>query len=153
MISRRRFMSGVPKVMAALAVTPAVIAETWEKSPVRADANFPGYDHFAGQLNTTFRVQVPGREPIELQLIKARLSPRSPIRPGRRAPGDAENEKFSVIFRGPGEKPLTAAIHTVEHERLGTLAIYFGEVGAPENDYRRYEAVFNCARASTGAPG
>ena len=87
----------------------------------------------------------------DLQLIKARLAPRRLVAPGRRPPVDAENEKFSLIFRGREHSPLASAIHSFEHPRLGRFEMFFGEIGARDGAGVRYEAVFNQPVAT--APG
>jgi hypothetical protein len=149
MISRRHFVSSLPGIMTALAVAPVALAEPRGGRPPKLAAS--GYAGFADQLNTSFRVRLSERDIAELRLIKVRQSPRTPARTGRRAPGDAGNEKFSLIFRGPEGRPLPAAIHVLEHAVLGTLAIYLGEVGARTEGYRRYEAVFNCGPTPRGS--
>ena len=101
------------------------------------------YKSLAGQVNTLFRVRLSPRQVVELKLLKARVAPPTPALPGRRPPGDAGNEKFSLIFNGPKEVLLASAIHQFEHGHLGRFEMYIGQIGAPDTDSVRYEAVFN----------
>jgi hypothetical protein len=56
---------------------------------------------------------------------------------------DADNERFSLIFRGPQHSPLASAMHSFEHPRLGRFEMYFGEISVRDEAGIRYEAVFN----------
>jgi hypothetical protein len=101
------------------------------------------YSSLAGQINTLFRVHVSPQQVVQLKLLKARVTPPTPAVPGRRPPGDAGNEKFSLIFSGPKETLLASAIHQFEHRNLGRFEMYIGQIGAHDVDGVRYEAVFN----------
>jgi len=107
------------------------------------------YESLAGQVNTLFRVRLSPRQVVKLKLLKARVTPPTPALPGRRPPGDAGNEKFSLIFSGPREELLASAIHQFEHRHLGRFEMYIGQIGAPDTDNVRYEAVFNCPAPGT----
>ena len=101
------------------------------------------YAVLAAQVNTLFRVRLaPGRV-VELKLLKARLAPPTPITLGRRLPGDAGYEKFSLIFNGPRDALLASAIHRFEHTQLGRFDMFIGQIGRPEADGVHYEAGFN----------
>ena len=106
------------------------------------------YSSLASEVNTLFRVRLSPGQDVELKLLKARVAPPTPARPGRRPPGDAGNEKFSLIFCGPNEALLASAIHQFEHQHLGTFEMYIGRIGIPDTDGVRYEAVFNQPAAS-----
>jgi hypothetical protein len=101
------------------------------------------YRSLAGQLNALFRVHLSPREVVELKLLKARLAPPAPTRPGHRPPRDATNEKFSLIFSGPKEALLASAIHQFENQDLGRFEMYIGQIGTEDTERVRYEAVFN----------
>lgn len=101
------------------------------------------YPVLAGEINTLFRVHVsPGRT-VDFKLLKAPLAPSTPVTPGRCLPGDAGNEKFSLIFSGPKDELIEPAIYRFEHERLGAFDMYIGQIGARAADCVRYETVFN----------
>jgi hypothetical protein len=139
MISRRKFAFESATAVAALVMAPISFGlPRMESRPTPLN-----YAAFAGQIDTLFRVRFSPHQGIDLRLIKARLTPRPPIVPGRRPPVDADNEKFSLVFSGPRSSPLSAAIHVFEHPQLGRFEMYFGEIGIRDDDGVRYEAVFN----------
>ena len=138
MSTRRKFLLECSTVVAGLALVPARALGSGE---ARA-SNRMSYAVLARQVNTMFRVRQHGRV-VELKLLKAPIAPRTPVQPGRRPPGDAGNEKFSLIFSGSKETLLASAIHRFEHDELGRFAIFISQIGAPASDSVRYEAVFN----------
>ena len=128
------------------AVTLFSFKSAGQLSQPRGDVQSLGqlsYKSLAGQVNTLFRVRLSPRQVVELKLLKARVAPPTPTLPGRRPPGDAGNEKFSLIFSGPKEMLLDSAIHRFEQRHLGTFEMYIGQIGMPDTDGVRYEAVFN----------
>jgi hypothetical protein len=130
--------------MAALAVVP--LHSACQLAQLRGDSQSLGqlsYASLAGQVNTLFWVRLSPRRVVELKLLKAPVAPPTPVRPGRPLPGDAGNEKFSLIFSGPKEALLASAIHQFEHRHLGRFEIYIGRIGTLDADRVRYEAVFN----------
>jgi hypothetical protein len=139
MTSRRRFVLNCSTGLAAITTAPLIFAATQRKAPSSRDLN---YATFAEQLNTSFRV-VPQFGHTELKLVRVRLAPRPAVATAGRLPADADNEKFSLIFEGPGNFALPAAIYTFEHEQLGRFEMYFGEIGLRDSSFIRYEAVFN----------
>jgi hypothetical protein len=72
-----------------------------------------------------------------------------PVFPGRRPPPDAANEKFSLVFSGPRDRLLPAAIHRFEHAQLGSFDMYVGPVGPMNSENVRYESVFNRTACGT----
>lgn len=101
------------------------------------------YAAFAPQVKTVFRVRTDSGQVVHLTLIKARRTPSRPVKPGRKPPGDAGNEKFSLLFDGPRKVELPPAIYSFEHDQLGRMKIYIGEVGPRDPASLRYEAIFN----------
>ena len=144
MTTRRKFLLDCSTAMAGLALAPLHSAGQLAQS--REGFQSPGklsYSSLASQVDTVFRVRLSPRQIVELKLLKARLAPPTPARPGRRPAGDAGNEKFSLIFSGPNEELLTSAIHQFEHRHLGRFEMYIGPIGPQGTDGARYEAVFN----------
>lgn len=142
--TRRKFLFDCSVSVAALALAPG--GSTGRSALAGDTVPATGPLHFArlaGQVNTPFQVQLSSGQLVSLTLLDARLTPPTPIVPGRRLPGDAGNEKFSLIFRGPKESLLASAIHRFEHDQLGRFEIYIGEIGRRDMDSVRYEAVFN----------
>jgi hypothetical protein len=106
------------------------------------------YPALAGQVNTQFQVRLASGQTLPLKLLKAPLAPPTPVVSGRRPPGDAGNEKFSLIFSGPKDQLIEPAIHQFEHEDLGRFEMYIGQIGTCDPDAVRYETVFNRPPAS-----
>lgn len=61
---------------------------------------------------------------------------RSPYPTGRAIPG------FSLLLRGPPERPLTQGIVTLNHPRHGDLELFLTPIGRDAGGCR-YEIVFN----------
>src|SRR5882762_10446562 len=119
MSTRRKFLFDCSSAIAAVTLFPFKSAGHLSQS--RGDVQWLGqlsYESLARQLNTPFRVHLSPRQVVELKLLKARITPPTLALPGRRPPGDAGNEKFSLIFSGPKEVLLASAIHQFEHRHL-----------------------------------
>jgi hypothetical protein len=84
---------------------------------------------FVTLLNDRFSILL-GEDALELELVE--FTDRSSER----------TESFSLIFRGPLERPFPQATYTVQHAGLGSFPLFLVPV-AREKDGMRYEAVFN----------
>ena len=63
-------------------------------------------------------------------------------RPGATLMADGSvRSQFSLIFRGPGDRPLAQAMYELSHDELGDFVLFLVPVGADAEGYR-YEAVF-----------
>jgi hypothetical protein len=152
-ITRRKFLSGCSTAVGALALTP--LSSLGTSAPSRAgfrSLDQISYPALAGQINTLFRVHLGGGRTVDFKLLKAPLAPPTPVRIGRRLPGDAGNEKFSLIFSGPGNELIEPAIYRFEHERLGRFDMYIGQIGTRSAENVRYETVFNRPAVAADAP-
>ncbi len=91
---------------------------------------------FAEWVGSDFRVADESGGAIGLELVEAK-----PLAPQRGAP---RPEPFSLIFRGPRDRPLDQRIHTLQHDRLGQFALFLAPIG-PGSDGRGpyYQAIFN----------
>lgn len=144
MKNRRKFLFDCSTAMAGLALVSVHSAS--QLTQLREGFKTFGklnYRSLVCQVNTLFRVHLSPGQVVELKLLKAPVAPPTPCTPGRRPPGDAGNEKFSLIFSGPKETLLASAIHQFEHRQLGRFEIYIGQIGAQDTEGVRYEAVFN----------
>lgn len=86
---------------------------------------------FAAELHTKFRTQSANAAPLELELFEVEERESSP-----------RIDLFFLRFHGPQALRLPQKIHRLEHERLGTLAVFLTAVGADENGLI-YESVFH----------
>jgi hypothetical protein len=137
--------------MAAAALVPiSAVRVSAHSGKGYQSLNQISYSSLAGQINTLFRVHLSPLQTVELKLLKAPFAPSTPANPGRRLPGDAGNEKFSLIFRGPKDELISPAIYRFEHEKLGAFEMYIGQIGPRNTDGVRYEIVFN--RPAFAAP-
>lgn len=144
MSTRRQFLVSSSTVVAALGLSPVTsVGVVVQREKRFRSLHQLSYASLKEQINTLFRVQVsPGRI-VELRLLKAPLVRPTPAGASRRPPADADNEKFSLIFAGPGETILESAIHRFEHDELGEFEMYIGCIGSPLGREMRYEAGFN----------
>jgi hypothetical protein len=143
-MTRRQFLYNSSAAMAVLAAFPGIASG----KTANTGGNFQsmgqiGYSQLAAQIHTPFRVCTPSGRRIELTLLKAPLTAPSPLVPGRRPAADAANEKFSLVFSGPRDALLPAAIHPFEHDELGRFSMYIGPIGPQDSDRVRYQSVFN----------
>ena len=89
---------------------------------------------FSEQLNTTFRLQLDESDAIEAQLIEVTDNGTSP-----------DQERFSLLFRLPRNRPPTQGLYKVTHEKLGEFELLL----VPNREDKQgmyYEAVFNRLR-------
>jgi hypothetical protein len=143
-MTRRQFLYNGSAAMAAMAVFPAIASDKTANAGrnFRSLAQIP-YSQLAAQIQTQFRVYAPSGSVVKLKLLKAPLASPSPVLPGRRPPMDAGNEKFSLVFSGPRDELLPAAIHLFEHDELGRFNMYLGQIGLQDSGWVRYQSVFN----------
>jgi hypothetical protein len=143
MSSRRKFIFDCSAAMATFSLLPmgSFCGQVISGGSLQS-INDMSYPVLAAQINTPFRVRLSTLQTVELKLLKAPLAPSTPITPGRRLPGDAGYEKFSLIFSGSKDKLIKSAIHHFEHEELGRFEMYVGQIGTTDEDVR-YEAGFN----------
>ncbi len=145
-LSRRGFLRNSWLAGAAVLLGPAVgmvASATTADDSVAAIA----FDRFQAAVGTRFDVRAEVAPGFELELVEASRS-------GRTASNDAgpSHERFSLLFRGSGERPLDQRIHWLGHPRLGRFSVFLVPVLSRDRRYQRYEAVFNRSASATGAP-
>jgi hypothetical protein len=89
---------------------------------------------FADKLNSTFQAHLGPSEPIAMTLIEVSELRESP-----------RQERFSLLFRGPLDKPLPQFLYRMEHEQIGVFELFLVPVGQDDSGLH-YEAVFNRLR-------
>jgi hypothetical protein len=89
---------------------------------------------FLEQLNTNFRLRLGEADPIEAQLIEVTDNGTTP-----------SQERFSLVFRLPRNRPPTQGLYKVEHEKLGEFELLLVPNKA-DGQGMYYEAVFNRLR-------
>src|SRR6266699_32774 len=94
------------------------------------------FDQMKQCVGQNFRVEVEGREPVDLLLVRA----------GKVMESEAarlERDAFSLFFLGPPEPYLPQRIYPFHHEKFGAEAegIFLVPVGKDPKGFL-YEAVF-----------
>jgi hypothetical protein len=92
-------------------------------------------EDFSKHLHTKFRVHAEGTEGLEIELeevVSYRGGPKE----------QAGMERFSLFFQGPGHIMLKQHLFELEHEQMGSLALFLVPLGRYEQGFR-YEAIFN----------
>lgn len=87
---------------------------------------------FSGHLGGTFRVYPDDSNALDVELISA-------LELGEAPEG---GRPFSLVFRGPGGKPLAQRTYRMEHQEVGAFDIFLVPIG-PDKEGPRYEAIFN----------
>lgn len=91
----------------------------------------PGYEIFAENLNAVFQITVAADKLVEVKLVEVSELKKSP-----------QQERFSIVFKGPSDTLLPQHTYEMTHESTGTFTIFLVPVGM-ETDGFLYEAVFN----------
>jgi hypothetical protein len=138
--SRRQFLAGC----SALALTTAAVPASILRAPLTRPANgldSIGFSHFATQVGTNFGVWQGSARAGDMILIEAR--PSSVDAPGALQAPDAFNEKFSLIFEGSTEAPLSQNTYLFEHAALGRFLMFIVPIFPPRSPRAYYQAIFN----------
>jgi hypothetical protein len=96
---------------------------------------------FAKYLGGTFHVQPDSSSGIALQLAQVRDLGVAPGNEPKMKTSDPEHS-FSVLFRGPGDRPLTQGTFQFRHVQIGSFPLFVVPM-APRDGVQYYEAVFN----------
>jgi hypothetical protein len=142
--TRRRFLFHCSAILASAAMAPlgmAALPGQIEMKDISLDDL--RYAMFAEQAKTSFRVYADADRTVDLKLTKAALAKETSAKAGKRRPGDAGNEKFSLLFTGPRDALLQQRIYKFEHEKIGRFEMFITPVVPQDNNRYYYEAVFN----------
>lgn len=94
-------------------------------------------EEFLQHVNTKFRVNGDGPQPVELSLVEVKGYEK------KSEPGEQGGmERFSVFFSGPGDSFLPQKSYALEHDQMGAFDIFLVPIGRDDRGYN-YEAVFN----------
>jgi hypothetical protein len=89
------------------------------------------HEEFARHLNTKFQVSLDDVDSAELELIEVSDLIESP-----------RQSRFSIIFRGSGERILAQGLRRFESPQMGEFTLFIVPVSKDEEGVY-YEAVFN----------
>jgi hypothetical protein len=94
---------------------------------------------FAALLKTPFSVALSSGQKMALELVSA-TAPKPPD--GNASKAVPPDGTFSLLFHGPGNRPLDQRTYSLEHERIGQFDLFIVPVGL-EAGKLQYEAIFN----------
>jgi hypothetical protein len=139
MQTRRKFIRDWSLAAAVTSLIPTSLLAG--NSPARLSppglGSSPNFEQFARQLNTYFTVP-NGAAVMRLQLVEVKR-----VFARNLSAEDSGNEKFSLLFRGPAQSPLTQDTHTFEHSQLGCVSIFIVPIAHLDATACHYEAIFN----------
>jgi hypothetical protein len=97
-------------------------------------SQLPTHAQFAESLNQTFEIKLDGGASLDLALTEVSELQES-----------ARQERFSLIFKGPGDPFLEQHLYSLQHKSLGAFEIFLVPVGSAPDGFL-YQAVFNRLR-------
>jgi hypothetical protein len=100
----------------------------------------------ASQVNTPFRIQTASGRTIKVTLAEVKIGLERALEAGRRAPQEAENERFSLVFSGARGELLEQNTYSFEHQRLGRFDLFVVPVFTRNRAKIDYQAVVNRPR-------
>jgi hypothetical protein len=137
MTNRRQFFTACSALALTASLAPAACLSAFLPGRRTVLDQFD-FVTFSAQVGTAFKI---GRKAIELKLVEAKLHLSSRSLVSTTSGAGAEN--FSLLFYGPGDRPLTQDTYCFEHDTMGCFEMFI--VPAPGGDSSRtyYHAVFN----------
>jgi hypothetical protein len=124
-VTRREFLFDCSALMAAALTAPtAVLAESVAPFWKNRSLHEVSCAAFVSQLQTPFLIQAKCGRTIKVTLAEVKMRLEKPLKPGRRPPPDAGNEKFSLFFTGSRSDLLPQNTYSVAHETLGRFDLF-----------------------------
>jgi hypothetical protein len=99
------------------------------------------YAAFLENLGSTFRLEIEGCDPFELELFEVSDLQKTP-----------QQEMFSVVFRCRAGSVLPQRIYRLEHEKMGQFDLFLVPIKKDDQGVH-YEAVFNRLLESSDSSG
>jgi hypothetical protein len=91
-------------------------------------------------VDTSFLVSTDPAPPAELRLVKLNRAAHLASESSKTAAPKIES--FSLIFHGPGNRPLSQKTYRFEHPQLGCFDLFIVPTGLRPEAWE-YEAIFN----------
>ena len=142
-ITRRQFVKGV-----AFALAGSAILAIGDRIPgVAGVSQQPALtlqrSVFARHLGETFQVGGASISPVAVRLTRVGdLPARAYQRASYNSSVDQEH-CFSLLFRGPADRPLGQGTYRFEHGQFGSFSLFIVPMVAVRGT-QYYEAIFNC---------
>jgi hypothetical protein len=145
MKARRTFLLRCSAVAAGALVMPDTLLA--EPALLRSAAAHSSLAEFEKHLNTSFDLIREDGMKVTLKLIEAHTgTPRSSGKALSRRAKDADNEKFSLLFKGPRQQLLAQETYRFRHAALGEWRMFIVPVLSKSQRHYVYEAIFNRPR-------
>jgi hypothetical protein len=142
MPTRRKFLLNCSTVALTASMTPAsIFARPAHFKEVPQDQ--VSFANFSKNLNSVFQVETDAGTIVRLQLVEVKPLPVPPALPLARPAEDANNEKFSLLFRGLLKQPLEQGSHWFEQPSIGRFPVFIVPIGSMKTTAIFYEAIFN----------
>jgi hypothetical protein len=142
-ISRRGFLKGVAGVLAGgalLAIGERVLGTTWVPQPLPMSLQRSTFARYLGDM---FQVAREPSDVIALQLIRVESLPSNTYTEMRGSANEDQEHCFSIVFRGPADRPLGQGTYHFEHGQIGGFPLFIVP-RVPDQSGQYYEAIFNC---------
>lgn len=88
-------------------------------------------ENFDPHLNGKFKMKLEGGHDLEVELIDITEK------------NTDDSERFSLVFKGPKDKPVGQRIYEMNHDKMGDMSIFLVPITYGKPDAMYYEAVFN----------
>ena len=138
MNTRRQFLLDCSKVAAvAVTATPSVMVGATRSRDPMALANF------RQALHTVFVAQTNESRKVKLELIHVEQASSHLLGEQPHEAPDRNNERFSLMFRGPLNGELEQDTYSFNHKTMGTFPMFIVPQQSKDKNSRYYEAVFN----------
>jgi len=139
-LSRRKFITGI----GAAAAGAALLAIGGRRLLNARLPEVPGEalarSIFAGRVGEMFKVrpETSASHPLRLVAVSDLVAVAR-----NEAQTSADKERsFSLLFRGPADRPLDQATYYFEHGQIGSFSLFIVRM-RPDEDAHYYEAIFN----------
>jgi hypothetical protein len=101
---------------------------------------------FGAQLHTQFSILLASPPVVDVELVE--VTERGSA-DSRQPAAAVRQERFSIVFRGPRERPLGQGTYQMQHDHLGAFELFLVPIGQDHTGVY-YEAVFNRLRQQDG---
>jgi len=90
-----------------------------------------------------FQVDRESASPLALQLTHVGDLPAKAYQGASRNLSADQEQCFSLLFRGPADRPLGQGTYRFEHSRIGSFSLFIVPMVSGEGA-QDYEVIFNC---------
>jgi hypothetical protein len=145
-VTRRQFGRGIGLVLTAgglwLVGGNAFVGQTPPPDSSLSEVPLETLDSaaFGARVGDRFQVQPRSGDPVELELIRLADQVSDPT--GTTKPGAPRVESFTLVFRGPKDRPLRQDTYQFSQAKIGVFPLFIVP-GAADGNSLQYVATFN----------